>query len=99
MKKLWIMMVFVGVLVFGMEGMAGAVSFDIGATGASGNRWVLGTGWGTGNGQLDAVFSLSGALPSVAFDLNTVGSRIPFYLVQSILEKMVLAEVKRITSW
>jgi len=70
MKKLWFIMVFVGVLIFGMGGMAGAVSFDIGPNGLSGNHWTLGSGWGTGNGQLDAVFSLSGALPSVAFDLN-----------------------------
>jgi hypothetical protein len=35
----------------------------------------LGTGWGTGTGQLDAVFSIDSSLPSQSFSLNVGGSR------------------------
>ena len=62
-----------------------AVSFDIGANGAlngsSGNRFVIGTGYGVDTGsnpenggkQLDVVFTIDSNLPNVAFSLNSAG--------------------------
>ena len=60
-------------MVFAVAGMAGAVSFDIGSNGSTGNHWELGSGCGTSSGQLDAEFSISGSLPSVNFTLTNIG--------------------------
>jgi hypothetical protein len=48
----------------------GSVHFEIGSNGPTGNRWSLGSGWGTDYGQLDAVFSIDPNLPSKSFWLN-----------------------------
>ena len=72
MKKLSIMMFFVGVLMVGMAGTVGAYSFDVGPNGPSGNHWTLGPGWGAGG--VDADFFVDASLPAVAFDLAGVGS-------------------------
>jgi hypothetical protein len=47
-----------------------SVQFEIGSNGLTGNHWVLGSGWGTGYGQLDAVFKIDSSLPSQSFTLN-----------------------------
>jgi hypothetical protein len=48
-----------------------AFQFEIGDNGPAGNRWELGSGWGTGSGQLDAVFSIDPELPLVSFSLDS----------------------------
>jgi hypothetical protein len=53
----------------------GSVQFEIGSNGPTGNHWELGTGWGTGSGQLDAVFNIDSSLPSQSFSLNAGGSK------------------------
>lgn len=78
MKKIFAVL-FGSLLVFGFVGIASAVSFDIGPNGApTGNYWLLGSGWGTDSGDLDADFDISSSLPSVFFNLNTVGESFTF---------------------
>ena len=72
MKRRLFMVIFTGVLLLGMAGMAGAVSFTIGPNGPSGNHWDLGSGWGTGPGQVNAIFTVDSSLPGKSFDLSGV---------------------------
>jgi hypothetical protein len=75
MKKAVVIVCMMALLIVGN---AYAVTFDIGPTGSSGNRWELGTGWGDSNNQLDADFSISSNLPSQGFTLNNVGDNFTF---------------------
>ena len=35
-----------------------SIQVEIGNNGSTGNHWLLGSGWGTGSGQLEAVFKI-----------------------------------------
>lgn len=84
MKRYLMQVMVVGVLVLSMAGIAGAVGFALGPNGPSGNHWEIGSGWGTGPNQIDAVFSVDSGLPSQAFSLTGVGQAITGILFGTI---------------
>jgi hypothetical protein len=78
MKRLLPLFIVSSIIVFSSQMAQAVVQIDIGANGPAGNRWELGTGWGTAPGQLDAVFNISNSLPSQSFVLNNVGDHHSF---------------------
>ncbi len=78
MKRLFFRVICTVILVLGMAGMAGAVGFQIGPNGPTGNHWDVGSGWGTGANQIDATFAVDPNLPSQGFELTGVDQYVTF---------------------
>jgi hypothetical protein len=53
-----------------------SIQVEIGNNGSPGNHWLLGSGWGTGAGQLDAVFKIDPSLPTQSFSLHQGQSKL-----------------------
>jgi hypothetical protein len=53
-----------------------SVQVEIGNNGSPGNHWLLGSDWGTGSGQLNAVFKIDPSLPAQSFSLHQGQSKL-----------------------